>query len=114
MPVVPYMGISRQRIEGEDMKGVTKANVIGEQEGWENHTLRVFRVEPGGFTPRHQHDWEHVNYIIKGKGKLMIAGETREVKEHDFAFVPPNTEHQFRNESDEPFEFICIVPNRGA
>jgi quercetin dioxygenase-like cupin family protein len=114
MPVIPYDRITGHAVEAEGVKGVTKANVVGEREGWEHHTLRVFRVEPGGYTPQHQHDWEHVNYVIKGKGKLLLNGETRALQEKDFAFVPPNTPHQFKNESDELFEFICIVPNRGA
>jgi len=99
------------------MDGVTKttkANVIGPAEGWKRNTLRVFRIGPGGFTPHHQHDWEHVNYIIKGRGVLTISGEAIDVSQGDFAFVPPNAMHQFRNPHDEDFEFICIVPNRGA
>ena len=114
MPVLPYKDISLQTVEAGGVKGVTKANVIGEKEGWENHTLRVFRVKPGGYTPRHQHDWEHVNYVIKGKGRLRIKDSVQELHEKDFAFVPPNTEHQFENHGDEDFEFVCIVPNRGA
>lgn len=114
MPVIKYNEIAPRPIEAEGVNGVTKANVIGEREGWDHHTLRVFRVEPGGFTPGHQHDWEHVNYVIKGTGTIHLNGEVRELKEHDFAFVPPNTLHQFKNDSDSLFEFICIVPNRGA
>ena len=99
------------------MDGVSKtakANVIGAPQGWNTDTLRVFRIGPGGFTPHHQHDWEHVNYIMKGKGTLTIGGETCEVAAGDFALVPPNTMHQFCNPSDADFEFICIVPERGA
>ncbi|MCP4706044.1 MAG: cupin domain-containing protein, partial [candidate division Zixibacteria bacterium] len=40
-------------------------------------------------------------------------GVKHEVSEKDYAFVPPNTEHQFSNPFDKDFEFICIVPNRG-
>ncbi len=99
------------------MAGVLKAskvNVIGPDEGWQDNVLRLFRIEPGGNTPQHQHDYEHVNYITRGKGVLMIEGESREVRQGDFAFVPPNALHQFRNPNDSDFEFICIVPRRGA
>jgi len=43
----------------------------------------------------------------------MIDGKNYGICEKDFAFVPPNIEHQFSNPNDEDFEFICIVPNRG-
>ena len=114
MAVIKYGNIKLSEIKMEGVQGTSKANVIGKQEGWPEHTLRVFRLESGGFTPRHQHDWEHVNYVIRGQGRLRIADQIFELKERDFAYVPPNTEHQFDNPYSEDFEFICIVPNRGA
>jgi quercetin dioxygenase-like cupin family protein len=114
MPVIKYRDMKLTEINAQGVKDVVKANVVGGPEGWKDHTLRVFRLAPGGFSPQHQHDWEHVNYIINGKGQLRIGDEVHEVSEKDFAFVPPNTMHQFSNPYDEPFEFICIVPNVGA
>ncbi len=114
MPVVKHSDMKMETVAMDGVKDVTRANVIGPTEGWDDNTLRVFRMGPGGNTPKHQHDWEHVNHIIKGKGRLMIGDETFAIQAGDFAYVPPNTLHQFTNPYDEPFEFICIVPNRGA
>ncbi len=114
MGVVPGTSISRENVEANGVLKVKKADVIGPTEGWRDYTLRVFRLGPGGHTPHHRHDWEHVNYVIKGSGTLTLGNETLRIREGDFAFVPPNTGHQFKNPSDEDFEFICIVPNRGA
>lgn len=114
MPVVKYDEIKTTPISMTGVHEASKANVIGKPEGWPDHTLRVFRLKPGGYTPKHQHDWEHVNYVVKGRGHLTIAGKVHELQEKDFAFVPPNTEHQFENPYGEEFEFICIVPNIGA
>lgn len=113
MPVVKYNDLLAVQVQNADATRVSKKVPIGETEGWEDYTLRTFTIDPGGHTPRHCHDWEHVNYIIRGRGKLMIDGKTEEVVEKDFAFVPPNREHQFTNPFDETFEFICIVPRRG-
>ena len=114
MPVVNYNDISRSDVKMDGVSLTTKASVIGPDEGWSDNAMRVFRIAPGGNTPSHQHDWEHVNHVISGKGTLTIGDETFELKEKDFAFVPPNTMHQYRNPNDEDFEFICIVPKRGA
>lgn len=114
MPIVKYDQMELKPVNMEGVEKTSKANVIGPPQGWTDHTLRVFRIAAGGFTPHHQHGWEHVNYIIKGKGTLTIGDKTQEVTEGAFAFVPPNTMHQFRNVGDGDFEFICIVPNRGA
>lgn len=114
MPVVKYSDMQLAAISMAGVSKASKANVIGGAEGWKDHTLRVFRLEPGGFTPRHQHDWEHINHVVKGRGRLRIGDQVHELSEKDFAFVPPNTEHQFENPYSEEFEFICIVPNKGA
>jgi quercetin dioxygenase-like cupin family protein len=113
MPVRKYYDIEEKVINASDVVGVTKKIPIGKNEGWDGYTLRVFKIAPGGNTPKHKHDWEHVNYIISGKGKLTIDGREHEVSQKDFAFVPPNALHQFQNPFDKDFEFICIVPNRG-
>lgn len=114
MPVVKYDQIKLEPVQMEGALKTTKVNVIGPTEGWQENTMRVFRIGPGGVTPHHQHDYEHVNYVIKGKGTLTIGEQTLELGEKDFAFVPPNVKHQFRNPGDADFEFICIVPQRGA
>jgi quercetin dioxygenase-like cupin family protein len=111
MPIVKARDIKLQEVRGEGIKSVRKANVIAENEGWKSHTLRLFRLEPGGYTPRHKHPWEHVNYITGGRGRLRLGDQVREVDKGDFAFVPPEVEHQFDNPFDETFEFICIIPN---
>jgi len=114
MPVIKHQEIEFGKISMEGVVGASKANVIAQREGWESHTLRVFRLEPGGHTPYHQHPWEHVNYFVGGKGELKIGNEVHEINVGDFAFVPPNAEHQFKNPFDKPLEFICIVPVSGA
>ena len=114
MGIIRHGGLKWQNVHTEGALNTTKSNVIGPTQGWPDHTLRVFRIGPGGSTPHHRHDWEHVNYIIRGKGTLTIGGNAEDISAGDFAFVPPNVHHHFKNPSDEDFEFICIVPNRGA
>jgi len=114
MAVIKFNELDFRAVNMDGVRATGKAVVIGEAQGWEGYTLRVFRIAPGGFTPHHRHDWEHVNYIVQGKGTLTIKDQTTEVAEKDFAFVPPNAQHQFRNPYAEDFVFVCIVPNRGA
>jgi len=114
MPIIKHSQIKLEDVRMEGVAGVVKANVIGPEQGWKDYTLRVFRVVPQGYTPHHQHDWEHINYVTKGRGILSAGEETYEIAEGDFAFVPPDVMHQFKNPYDQVFEFICIVPNRGA
>ena len=114
MSVIDGQQIGFEEVVLEGVTHTSRANVIGPDQGWADHTLRVFRIGPGGHTPRHEHDWQHINYIIEGRGTLMIGDDTRPISRGDFAVVPSNTRHQFRNESDQDLVFICIVPQRGA
>ena len=75
--------------------------------------MRVFEVEPGGYTPRHQHPWPHINYIIEGTGQVMIDLVDYEISSGSYAYVPSDTIHQFQNSGDKTLKFICIVPEEG-
>ena len=92
---------------------VLKQLLVGRDEGWTDHAMRLFTVGKGGHTPKHSHPWPHINYIVSGSGELQIDDKTHEVQAGSVAFVPDDVEHQFRNLSDEDFVFICIAPNRG-
>ena len=111
MSIVKHDEVRFEDVTMEGVSGVVKADVIGQAQGWESHRLRVFKLEPQGYTPRHKHPWEHVNYVISGRGRLHLAGEDGDIVAGDFICVPPDTEHQFQNPYDEPLQFICIVPN---
>ena len=91
-------------------EGVLKQIPLGQNEGAPNFSFRVFTVEQGGHTPLHSHPFEHLNYIIAGKG-IVVSGEgERAIQQGDFAFIPPEEKHQYRNAGDEPFVMICAVP----
>lgn len=92
--------------------GVIKQVPLGGSDGAPNFTFRVFTVVPGGNTPYHVHDSEHLNYVIQGEGVLVDeAGDQHPVKVGDFALVKPNEKHQYRNTSEtEEFKMICAVP----
>jgi quercetin dioxygenase-like cupin family protein len=92
---------------------VMKQLLVGRDEGWTDHAMRLFTVGRGGNTPKHSHPWPHINYVVSGCGELLIGDKKHEVKAGSVAFVPDDVEHQFRNLSAEDFVFICIVPHRG-
>ena len=61
------------------MKGVEKAFKqipISDSDGSPNYSFRVFTIEPGGFTQYHNHNYEHLNYVIEGEGILKDENGT--------------------------------------
>ena len=103
--------VDTETVDMAGVQGAVKQLVLGDADGVPAYSVRVFTLEPGGFTPRHEHASEHLNYIISGRGQLVDPdGEPRELAAGDFAYVQPHELHQFRNAGDEPFVFICAVP----
>ena len=106
--------IKKNNLSGEGIQGVTKQVLLGPEQGWKGNVMRVFTLAKGGHTPQHKHPWPHINYILEGTGVLFHEGEETPLKRGSISFVPPNTEHRFRNTGDKDFVFICIVPEEGA
>jgi len=96
------------RMEGA--RGAFKSLVLGSADGVPNFSVRVFTLEPGGTTPRHAHPYEHVNYVIEGRGELWSEEGPHEIQAGDFMLVLPDERHQYRNTSDERLVFLCMVP----
>lgn len=95
----------------EGAAGASRQVPIGKADGVPNFSARVFTLEPGGHTPHHTHESEHLNYIISGTG-VALEGETpRDIKKGDFILVKPDELHQYRNTGDEPLVFMCVVPS---
>lgn len=85
------------KINSPEAKDASIQVLVSPAEGWDSHVMRVLEVEKDGYTPKHQHPWPHINYIIEGEGELMIDGVTKTVEAGSYAFVPSDTLHQFKN-----------------
>ena len=111
MKIVSLDKVEKKKVNMEGAAGAWKQLPLGSKDGAPVYSLRVFTVEPGGYTPFHRHPYEHMNYIIDGEGALVNEKEEEfPVKTGDFALVDPDEKHQYRNKGDKPFIIICGVP----
>ncbi len=85
--------------------------LISSQEG-PNFALRRFVMQKGGGMPRHTNTVEHEQYVLRGRARIGIGEETYEVKPGDVVFIPEGAVHFYQNLGDEPFEFLCVIPNK--
>jgi quercetin dioxygenase-like cupin family protein len=92
-------------------KDTTIQVLISAQEG-PNFALRKFSMQMGGGMPRHTNTVEHEQYILRGRATITIGEETHQVKPGDVVFIPAGAVHSYENRGDEPFEFLCIIPNK--
>lgn len=101
--------VQAKPVQMDGVKGVTMAVMVGREDGAPNFALRQFKVEPGGNTPRHSHDYEHEVYVVEGAGTAMLEGEERPIRGGDVLYVPADRLHQFKA-GPQGLRFLCLVP----
>ncbi|RME87690.1 MAG: cupin domain-containing protein [Anaerolineae bacterium] len=92
-------------------KKTTIQVLISSQEG-PHFAMRRFVMEAGGGIPRHTNTVEHEQYVLRGRARIGIGDRVYEVRPGDVVFIPEGVPHWYENIGDEPFEFLCVVPNK--
>jgi len=73
-----------------------------------NLSLAVAKVEAGKATKPHIHKKsEEIYYILKGKGRMHLEGESMEVRAGDCIFIPPEAKHWIENTAKEELVILC-------
>lgn len=94
---------------GQGYLGVTKHVISGDRGEPSSFEVRYFEVEPGGYTRLEKHQHVHSVTIIRGRGYAVVGDDLHPLTQFDHIYVGPMTLHQFVNDADEPFGFICVV-----
>ncbi len=111
MKVFRYDNVKLEKIEAEGAIKVSVRWLITEEMGAPTFAMRIFEVEPGGYTPLHKHPWEHEVFVLEGKGELFDGNLAKRLREKDVVFVPPNEMHQFKSTGTAALKFICLIPH---
>ena len=73
--------------------------------------MRRIVMQPGGSMPRHTNTVEHEQLVLGGRGRVGLGDEVYEVSKDDVLFIPAGLPHFYETLGDEPFVFLCSVPN---
>jgi len=114
MYIVNAQEASRSAVTSEGAKDTQVQWLLDQSRGAPNYALRRFIIAPGGYTPRHTHDWEHEVYVLRGEGVLVTDQGEAPLGPDRAILILPNEEHQFRCTGAESLEMLCIVPNGPA
>lgn len=109
MSVKHVRDIEVSRVKAGD--GTTMQVLISSNEG-PNFALRKFIIESGGGMPLHTNSVEHEQYVLRGRAKVVIGDEEFEVEAGNTVFIPAGVPHSYQSVGEEPFEFLCSVPNQ--
>lgn len=85
--------------------------LIGPEEA-PHFAMRRFIIEPGGEMPSHTNTVEHEQLVLNGRAQLGIGDSLFEVKKDDVVFIPAGVPHSYKTLGNEPFAFLCMVPNK--
>lgn len=119
MQVNHHTDVELKPVEMEGAANTKVRQLIGQNVSAANFAMRMFEIEPGGHTPRHQHDYEHEIYVLEGEGVVTEGGATGGDRQHrlaqgDVVYVHPNDVHQFRNVGSSTMKMLCLIPNSAA
>ena len=111
MKILHYTEETPRSFDGGPVKGVAGRVAVGKADGADRFCMRVFEVDPGGFTPRDVHEWEHEIFFHSGRGEVLRDGQWTPVESGHVAFIPGNEEHQIRNPGEDTLVFACLIPS---
>jgi quercetin dioxygenase-like cupin family protein len=111
MKVSHYTEIPLEEVNAEGSRASEIRWLISQKDHAPNFAMRMFEVQPGGFTPYHAHPWEHEVYVLEGEGVFVTDKEEIPFKAGTAIFADPNMKHQFRNSGSTLMRFLCMIPH---
>lgn len=109
MKAIDYKSIPLRPVDLAGVKGVKIRWLISQKEA-PNFVMRMYEVEPGGYTPHHTHPFEHEVFVLDGQGEVVCEGETKPLTNGCVVYMPQDKKHQFRNTGDKILRFLCLIP----
>jgi len=109
MKHVNYTDVAAEEV-GQGAKGAKIRWLIRDNDGAKVFHMRHFEIAPGGFTPHHEHAWEHEIFILTGNGAAVGPSGEKPFRPGDVLFIPGGEKHQMKNTSTAPVEFLCLIP----
>ena len=78
--------------------------------GARNLSVTWVDVPPGAEQRSHSHaDAEQVYVIVRGRGRMHVAGDSEDVGEGDLVFIPPATDHGIANDGSETLVYVTAT-----
>lgn len=83
--------------------------IISRKDGSQNIEFRYFMLNPTDRSNYEKHNYEHLVFIISGRGTILLGDKDYEIGPNDAIFISCDEVHQLRAADDEPLAFLCIV-----
>lgn len=106
VPAVHENDVEELGLPGRHLRWLVSADSLKAN----NCSACVIRLAPGEkVTPAHSHpNGEEVIYIIRGSGRVLVAGEVRAVREGTAVLFPQGAVHMLHNTGGEEMKVVCF------
>ncbi|MBT3316341.1 MAG: cupin domain-containing protein [Anaerolineae bacterium] len=109
MPIKKFSDVEATEIKaGKD----TTIQVLIAPDEAPNFAMRRIVMQAGGSMPVHTNTVEHEQLVLGGRARVGLGDQIYEVEKDDVLFIPAGQPHFYETIGDEPFEFLCSVPNK--
>ena len=102
--------INLMPVKMEGAVGAHMAWLIDKNDAPVDFAMRIFKIEPNGVIPKHQHWYYHEIYCLQGRGLVKVEDQEFILEAGMVAYVPPEVPHSYKNLENEDWVFICLIP----
>ncbi|NLT95500.1 MAG: cupin domain-containing protein [Clostridia bacterium] len=109
--IVNSLNIEREQVKDSGAVGLEYKTLFAQEKG-RRLAANLVTVQPGGITRNHKHDWEQVNYIMEGRGLLIVDDNLEEPLEIEAGMavhVPGGEAHYYKNTGSEPLVMLGVL-----
>ncbi|HKE23567.1 MAG TPA: cupin domain-containing protein [Bryobacteraceae bacterium] len=106
VPVIQETDVEELNLPGRQLRWVVSPEGLKA----ESCSACVIRVAPGDkVRPAHSHPHgEEVIYIIRGEGRVLVAGEVSPVRAGSVVLFPRGAVHMLHNTGSEEMKVVCF------
>jgi len=103
--------ISYEEVEAKEVKEGFKLKIRWlNTAGSKNFSVRLFEIEPGGYSPYHNHPWEHEIFVLEGNGTVIGNEGAEAISVGNIISIPGEETHQIKNTGKSTLKLLCMIP----
>jgi len=77
-------------------------------------SVGVYTLPAGAVDPQEPHSEDEVYYIVRGKARITVSGEQREVEAGSVVFVAAHAPHRFHDIEEDLTALVFFAPAEGS
>jgi mannose-6-phosphate isomerase-like protein (cupin superfamily) len=87
----------------------TKVRKIIQNAEFKKTEVDLFEMQPGGYSPLHNHKTQHTLLVLKGEGAVYDGEKITPINVDDVVVITTNELHQLKNIGKKPLSFLCVT-----